>query len=110
MQQCKRGCQNGQLQNNALFAILSCKTAEDLLPQIPAMEREMCLKAATEEGARLALGINRPSSRCVTRCALCFVENEAKLEHFPYASLQKVQKKKRENIRHQREKEIILAR
>lgn len=93
-----------------LFAILSCNTAEDLLPQIPAMETEMCLKGGTKGGARLALGINITSSRCVIRCVLCFVENEAKLEHFPYASLQKIQKKKRWNICHQRQEEIILAR
>lgn len=36
----KSGCINGQLQSNVPFAILSCNTAEDLLPQIPAMERE----------------------------------------------------------------------
>lgn len=91
----KSGCMNGQLQSDVPFANLSCNTDEDLQPQIPAMEKEMCLKAGTKGGARLALGISIPSSRCVTRCVLCFVENEAKLEYFPYASLQKVQKKKR---------------
>lgn len=59
------------------------------------MERAVCLKAEAKGGPRLALAINTASTRCKLLCCVCLVLVENELEILPYASLQKVKKKKR---------------